>query len=103
MGDRLAKARNAAGYSQSELADFFGMSRVTLSRYETGAHPAPLYILRLWAMHCHVPLDWLRYGDSPPRPDVVAELPRTRRAKKGATPSTKWYPAVRFADLAAVA
>jgi transcriptional regulator with XRE-family HTH domain len=87
IGDRMLKSRTVAGLTQTELADYLGMSRVSLSRYETGHNRPPLTVLRLWAMRCGVPLDWLRYGDAPPLPDVVAGGPNPRPKRP---PSTKW-------------
>lgn len=86
IGDRMLKARTVAGLTQTELADYLGMSRVSLSRYETGHNRPPLTVLRLWALRCGVPLDWLRYGDTMPQPEVVAGRPKRRKA----APSTKW-------------
>jgi transcriptional regulator with XRE-family HTH domain len=66
LTDRLAKARSVAGLKQQELAEYLGLSRASLSAYENGSVVPRLGILRLWAMRCGVPLDWLRYGTVPP-------------------------------------
>ena len=86
VGDRLWKSRTVAGLTQTEMAEYLGMSRVSLSRYETGHNRPPLTVMRLWAMRCGVPLEWLRYGDTMPQPEVVAGRPK----RKVRPPSTKW-------------
>jgi transcriptional regulator with XRE-family HTH domain len=58
----MMKARRFAGVSQGEMADYLGMTRQALSRYENGAS-VKLPILRLWVMRCGVPLEWLQSGD----------------------------------------
>lgn len=40
--ERLREARRAAGITQKELAERMGVTRETISRYESGSHPIPL-------------------------------------------------------------
>jgi DNA-binding XRE family transcriptional regulator len=91
LADRLIKARTQVGLSQEGLAEFFGVTRATINRYERGRNVPPGPTLKLWALRCGVPLHWLRYGDTPPQPEVVA---KTIPAKKRAAPSTRWKTAV---------
>jgi transcriptional regulator with XRE-family HTH domain len=92
VGDRMIKARTVADLSQEQMGEYLGLSRVTLSRYETGHNRVPLTVLRLWAMRCGVPLDWLRYGDAPPLPEVTAgPKPRPKGPKRpNRRTSTGW-------------
>lgn len=64
LADRLAKARDHAGVSQAEMADYLGMAQTTISKYEHGAPPR-VGTLRLWALRCGVSLDWLATGTDP--------------------------------------
>jgi transcriptional regulator with XRE-family HTH domain len=76
LGDRLRKARLSAGLDQRDIADYLGMSHAAVGFYELDRRVPKLAVLRVWALRCGVPLDWLRYGS-------VLE-----------SPSTKWYPGV---------
>lgn len=40
-GNRIKEAREAANMTQAELAEMAGITRVSLSRIETGANPNP--------------------------------------------------------------
>lgn len=42
---RLKECRLARGYTQQEVADALGISRVNYTRYETGAREIPLDVL----------------------------------------------------------
>jgi transcriptional regulator with XRE-family HTH domain len=66
LGDRLSKSRRAAGLSSTDLQEYLGVTRNTISNYERDRIVPRLSVLRLWAMRCGVPLEWL-------------------------DPSTKWY------------
>ena len=59
LADRLRKAREHAKLSQSELADTIGISRPSVSVYESGHRPPPKPVLITWAIVCQVDLDWL--------------------------------------------
>ena len=85
LGDRLAKARRTAGVGREEMADYLGVSAQAISNYENDRRIPKLGVLRLWALQTGVSLDWLRYGDSLPRPEVVG------RKKGSPSPSTTWY------------
>lgn len=60
QGDRLRKARETAGLSQEQLAAELGVSKNTISNYETGnvkpRHPT----LLAWSMRTRVSLGWLK-------------------------------------------
>ncbi|WP_082156361.1 helix-turn-helix domain-containing protein [Cellulomonas sp. A375-1] len=78
IGDRLRKAREAAGVSTAEFAEAIGVSRNTVTNYERGhVEPRP-GALRLWALRTGVPLAWLQTGENPRpvTPDGGDGLPR---------------------------
>jgi transcriptional regulator with XRE-family HTH domain len=62
MGDRLRKAREDAGYSQTEMADALGVSRSTISNAELGIRTPLRITLRAWAAETGVPVEWLETG-----------------------------------------
>jgi transcriptional regulator with XRE-family HTH domain len=72
LGDRLRKARQAAGVTPSEMAAYLGVERSMISRYQNDRSTPRVGYLRLWSMRTGVDLDWLRYGDTVPLPHVVA-------------------------------
>jgi transcriptional regulator with XRE-family HTH domain len=60
LGERLAKARRHAGLDDQEaFARVLGISRRTVSRYETGLARPNRRTLMAWARVCQVPLEWL--------------------------------------------
>lgn len=97
LGDRLAKARRVAGVSRDEMAEYLGFSPQAVSNYEADRRVPKLGVIRLWAMRTGVELEWLRYGDTMPRPEVVAGRP------KEAAPSTKCYVSAGLASSAVAA
>ena len=72
VGDRLRKARETAGLSQSALSELTGISRRTITSYEGGTTPKRTALLA-WSMATGVPLDWLLTGDT--GPDTPGGLP----------------------------
>ena len=68
LADRLVKARRIADVKQSEIAEELGVRRQTVSAYESGLVIPRVGFLRLWAMRCGVPFEWLRSGDLPEPP-----------------------------------
>lgn len=76
MGDRLRKAREDAGLSQSEMADALGVSRSTVSNAELGIRVPLKITMRAWAEVAQVPVEWLRTGHietTPARPRSRAQ------------------------------
>ena len=71
LGDRLAKSRRLAGISREAMADYLGMSPQAVSNYENDHRLPKLTVLRSWSTRTGMDLDWLRYGDVVPRPQVV--------------------------------
>lgn len=56
---RIREAREAAGISQSQLAERLGINATTLSGYETGRHDPKSDTLILIAEICHTSIDFL--------------------------------------------
>lgn len=59
-GDRLRKAREHAGVTAEEMAVEIGRTARTVRNYELDATPAPLLVVRQYALRCGVPVEWLR-------------------------------------------
>jgi transcriptional regulator with XRE-family HTH domain len=59
LGDRLAKARSAAGIGSQDMADRLGVVRNTITNYEHDRTRVPHAVVVLWAQETNVPLDWL--------------------------------------------
>lgn len=64
--DRLRKAREVSGLDQAALADAIGVTRASVSAYETGRVAKPRKIvLNAWALATGVPVQWLETGVAP--------------------------------------
>lgn len=65
LGERMAKARTDAGFSQADMAFLFGKDDKTISSWETGARrPRDLLdTIRDWATITDVSETWLLTGD----------------------------------------
>lgn len=87
QSDRLRKAREVAGLSQSELAERMGISRRTISRNESGDFTLRRPQMIAWAMATGVSLEWLETGEAPRPSD---EGPRVVR-HQGLEPRTRWF------------
>lgn len=62
LGDRLRKAREAAGYGQREFEAVSGISRATISAYELGKSTPRRPYLSVWASVTDTDLNWLLEG-----------------------------------------
>lgn len=62
--DRLRKARDYADLEQDDLATELGVSREAVSKWERGARPISRGYVKVWALRCGVPFDWLWAGDT---------------------------------------
>lgn len=78
--DRLRKAREHAGMKQSELAAAIGISRNSVSNYESGTTPPRQIVLNQWSLATGVPLAWLTSGEGD---DGVRH--------QGLEPRTRWF------------
>ena len=65
VADRVRKAREYAGFKQSELSAQLGMARTSLARVEQGkAEPRRTTLIGI-AFATGVALEWLENGDTP--------------------------------------
>lgn len=62
VGRRLAKAREAAGLTQAQLADDLGLSKGHVSMAERGQRSPRLEVLMAWAARCGLTLSKLVGG-----------------------------------------
>lgn len=65
LGDRLRKAREAAGFEQQELAQMIGVARNTVSNAEKGKRAPRQIVLNQWSLATGVPVQWLQHGEAP--------------------------------------
>ncbi|WP_373454423.1 helix-turn-helix domain-containing protein [Rhodococcus sp. 05-2255-3B1] len=70
MSDRLKKALAHSDVSVTEMADYLGVTRETISRWINGRTKIGKAPLRLWALRTGVRLAWIEHGTA------VAESPR---------------------------
>jgi hypothetical protein len=74
LGWRLKRALTHGKVSVQEMADHLDYSRGQLSRYlNDKGEPPRRSVLRMWALRCGVPFDWLAYGIESDDPDDPAE------------------------------
>lgn len=65
LGDRLRAAREQAGYTQRDFADAIGISKNTVSNYETEATRVKRPVLAQWALLTGFSIHWLETGELP--------------------------------------
>lgn len=63
--DRLRKSLRHSDATVGQMADYLGVSRTSVSNWINGRVEPSTQTLRLWALRCGVPYDWLRHGVSP--------------------------------------
>lgn len=82
IGDRMRKAREFAGMTQSEMAQLLQVGRRTVTRVETSASKPKRGVMMAWALATGVPVDWLETGrmahDFPPKGPVTIGYPFVR-------------------------
>lgn len=81
IADRMRKALRDKGIAVQEMADYLDVGRNTVSNWINGHTNPPGASVRLWAMRCGVPFEWLRDGveTSEPTPDGGVPNPRKGR------------------------
>lgn len=62
---RMRLALEHADISVSDMADYLGVNRNTTSNYLNGHTRPNRAVLRLWALRCGVPLEWIEHGTEP--------------------------------------
>lgn len=75
--DKLRKALRHGDVSVGAMADYLGVERNTVGRYINGRTKPDIRTLRLWAMRCGVPFEWLR--DTPGYISTGFIVPRMAR------------------------
>lgn len=65
IGDRLRKARERVGLSQSDFAAEIDVSPRSVSNYESEAVTPKKIVLKAWALRTGVPLEWIETGEVP--------------------------------------
>lgn len=68
VADRLRKAREHAGMKQIELAEEIGVSRNSISNYESSVVAPRRIVINAWSAATKVPVSWLMTGDDEATP-----------------------------------
>jgi transcriptional regulator with XRE-family HTH domain len=58
-GDRMTKARKAAGISVEDMAERFAVNRHTIGRWESDKTKPTKAVLLVWSQITECPFDWL--------------------------------------------
>jgi transcriptional regulator with XRE-family HTH domain len=69
LGWRLLRALAWAGLTAEQMADELGIHRTTVSRWTHDRGRPTKGYLKLWALRCGVPYEWLVSGEGLPRLD----------------------------------
>jgi transcriptional regulator with XRE-family HTH domain len=64
VADRMRKSLRHADIDVQEMADYLGMSRTSVSAWINGRYTPSVRTLRLWALRCGVPYEWLTEGET---------------------------------------
>lgn len=67
LPDRMRKALRHAQIETQEMARYLGVSRTSVSNWVNGHNRPSRPALRLWALRCGVPYEWLAEGVNPGR------------------------------------
>ena len=88
--DRLRKARERTGMDQTEFADHIGVSRGTVSNYESGSTTRLKgVVLKQWALATNVTVEWIETGNAEnPHPEDPDGGQTVRH--QGFEPRTRW-------------
>ncbi len=65
LSDRMRKCLSHSGIGVSEIADYFGVSRNTVSSWINGRVVPTVQTMRLWSLKTGVDYDWLKTGKAP--------------------------------------
>lgn len=63
LADRMRKSLRTSGVSIEDMANYLGVSRRSVSNWTGGRIEPSTQTLRLWALRCGVPYEWLCHGD----------------------------------------
>lgn len=92
MRHRMQLALEYGNVSVNEMAETLDASRTTVSNYLHGRTTPRRPVLRMWALKCGVPFEWLITGET------EAELPTGKPAKKPAKKVAPKAPPRRVAE-----
>lgn len=81
LGDRLRKSMEYAGMSIEDSRLYLGIHRNSVSNYINDRNTVPAPVLRLWAIMCKVPLEWLETGVWP-EPEAEEPAPKPKKAPR---------------------
>lgn len=62
LNDRLGKGREAAGVTQTRMAEMIGCSVRTVSRYENAGVKVPRWVVLAYHVVCNLDMAWLQSG-----------------------------------------
>jgi transcriptional regulator with XRE-family HTH domain len=62
LADRMRKSLREADLGVQEMADYLDVARGTVGTWINGRITPSKQTLRLWALRCGVPLEWLEHG-----------------------------------------
>lgn len=62
---RLLLALEDAGVSKHEMAEILGVGETTIRNYLTGRTHPSLATVKMWALRCDVPWQWIATGEEP--------------------------------------
>lgn len=65
VADRMRKALRESGTGISEIAEYLGVSRTSVSNWISGRIEPSVQTMRLWALRCGVDYGWLTGGRVP--------------------------------------
>lgn len=65
LADRMRKGLRESDVGVSEIAEYLGVARNTVSSWINGRIRPSRQTLRLWALRTGVPLEWLEAGHTP--------------------------------------
>ena len=65
LSDRMWKARKDAGLTAAQIAALIGISRKSVTNYETGTTKPLRPILKAWAEVTGTYVEWLEHGTAP--------------------------------------
>ena len=71
LGDRMRKAMLVAGISSSAMAERFGVTPQTISRWFSSQTRPKMGLIIGWAEVTNVPLDWLLTDEQDDQADVA--------------------------------
>lgn len=79
LPDRMRKGLRHSGVSVQAMAEYLEVSRNTVGNWINGHTSPPATALRLWALRCGVPYEWLKTGQTPDGDDPSTESGTTHQ------------------------